>query len=115
MTIKDVLRSTGLSLDQLSELLSSASKEPDLAQLRKNAGFVTQGDIVDAIKKKFADEGIEERTMTVKSWSEYERGVRVPQLSLKGWMVLCSVLECTPQELIKAIDKSTNGDLGQEN
>jgi len=115
MTIKEVLRSTGLSLEQLSEIVMTASDQPDLAQLRKKAGFKTQDEIVDAIKQGFVNEGIEERTMTRKSWSEYERGTRSPQLSLKGWMVLCEVLQCTPQELIKAIDHTALDTSAKEN
>ena len=106
MSLKEILRTAGVSLEELSAMVTTANEEPDLAQLRKDAGYKTQEEIVEDIKLAFLENGIHDRTMTTKSWSEYERGVRVPRLSLKGWLVLCKVLGCSQDELIKAIERS---------
>jgi hypothetical protein len=104
MSLKEVLQTTGLSKDQLTKLLLDVPTQPDLAQLRKDAGYKTQDEIVDSIKQAFLENGIDERTMTRKSWSEYERGIASPRLSLKGWLVLCQVLKCSPDHLAQVIE-----------
>lgn len=103
MSLQELLKISGMSKDQLIDLLEQP-EETDLAQLRKNAGFDTQSKIVEAIKQAFAENGIDNRTMTQKNWSEYERGLATPFLSLKGWLILCKLLKCTPEELANAMD-----------
>lgn len=105
MSLKQILQETGLSLKELTHLLGVG----DLAQLRKNAGFDTQESIVEAIKTAFISQGIKERTMTTKTWGEYERGERYPSFSLRAWLVVCKLLGCSPEELADALEKSALG------
>ena len=103
MSLQELIKFTGMSKQQLTQLLEQ-SEEPDLAQLRKNAGFATQSQIAEAIKHAFQENGIDDRTMNQKNWSEYERGVATPFLSLKGWLIVCKLLKCSPEDLVKAMD-----------
>ena len=111
MILKQVLQDTGLSLKELTAIIGVG----DIASLRKKAGFETQEAVVVAIKQAFKDNGIEERTMTAKSWGEYERGERSPSLSLKAWLIICDVLKCSPEELINALENSVLAQINKKN
>lgn len=110
MSLKQILEKTGLSLKDLTHLLGAG----DLVQLRKKAGFETQESIVEAIKEAFESHGIKERTMTTKTWGEYERGERYPSFSLRAWLIVCKLLACTPEELADALEKSALGRINSD-